>query len=65
MKTRMHLSLPAAEETEFMLELWMTKKFTTYDIARFLRLHEATVERTIHAARDIARLICREGKAAK
>ncbi|MFK0330887.1 hypothetical protein ACIQUB_07165 [Rhizobium sp. NPDC090275] len=42
-----------ADQAEHCLELWASKRFDTLDIARFLRIPEHVVCRTIQAARDI------------
>lgn len=47
--------LLTANEAEICLELWATKRFDTFDIARLLSVREDAVARTIQAARDIAR----------
>ncbi|NVP56069.1 hypothetical protein [Mycoplana rhizolycopersici] len=47
--------LLTANEAEICLELWATKRFDTFDIARLLCVGEDAVARTIQAARDIAR----------
>ncbi|MFM2278171.1 MAG: hypothetical protein RLZZ444_402 [Pseudomonadota bacterium] len=57
MKAKKQPPLPTANQAEAILELWMSKKFDTHDIGRFLNLHESVVERTIHAARDTAQLL--------
>jgi hypothetical protein len=60
--TRKHFRKPNDEEAEFIIELWLTRKFSTWDIGRFLQLHESVVDRLIHAAREIARILYREAR---
>jgi hypothetical protein len=62
MSSRRHHNLPTADEAEMVLELWATKRFDTLDIARFSRLHESVVDRLIHAARDMTRLLYAEAQ---
>ncbi len=49
-----------ANEAEICLELWSTRRFDTYDIARLLCVGEDAVARTIQASRDVARMMFRE-----
>ncbi len=48
--------LPNDEQAGYVLELWQSKKFDTFDIHRMLRLPEPVVCRTIQAARDVVYL---------
>lgn len=45
-----------------MIELWLTGKFSTWDIAQFMRVHESVVDRLLHAARDTVRILYREAR---
>lgn len=44
-----------AEKAAAVLELWATKRFDTSDISWILDMHEANVERIIHADRELRR----------
>lgn len=41
-----------ADKTAAVLELWATKRHDTHNIAWLLEMHEADVERVIHADRE-------------
>lgn len=45
----------AAGQRAAVLALWQTKRLDTVDIARILDIHEAEVERIIHAGREARR----------
>ena len=45
----------SAEKAAAVLELWATKRFDTHNIAWLLDMHEADVERIIHADRELRR----------
>ena len=55
MRSRLSHYLLTAGEAEACLELWLSRKFDTFDIARFLGVPEHVICRTIQAARDVAR----------
>jgi hypothetical protein len=57
-----HFPAPDADQAELILELWATKKFDTIEIGRLVCLHESVVSRTIHAARDMLRMLYREAQ---
>ena len=40
------------EKKDAVLELWATKRYDTHNIAWLLQMHEADVERLIHADRE-------------
>ncbi|MGR6465417.1 hypothetical protein [Rhizobium sp. PAMB 3182] len=62
MRQRIQAPLLSYEQAEAAIELWRSAKFDTYDIHRLLDVPEASVARTLQAARDIAGpLIEREG----
>jgi hypothetical protein len=45
----------AAGQRAAVLALWQTKRLDTVDIARILEIHEAEIERIIHADREARR----------
>lgn len=42
-----------AEQAGYVLELWQSRRFDTFDIHRILRVPEHAVARTIQTARDV------------
>jgi hypothetical protein len=45
----------AARRHDAVLALWQMKRLDTFDIAQMLEIHEAEVERIIHADREARR----------